>query len=71
MLSATSAFLLSSTPAPEGPVVGCATCWAAKYCASFSLTGPQPPPACPLLPRPTARPPRRQPPSAFPLPPDN
>lgn len=40
----------ASVPAP--PTVGCATCWAAKYCASFSaLASPQPPPNCPLVPK--------------------
>lgn len=40
-------------PVPAAPAVGCATCWAAKYCASFSaLSAPQPPPNCPLVPKP-------------------
>lgn len=39
--------------APAPPVGGCATCWAANYCAAFSaLASPQPPPNCPLLPKP-------------------
>ncbi|TVT38296.1 hypothetical protein FNT36_19035 [Hymenobacter setariae] len=59
MLPDTISFLLAEDPAPTGPVVGCATCWAAKYCAVFSLAGPQPPPECPLLPQPTTKPRRR------------
>lgn len=40
-------------PAPAPLAGGCATCWAAKYCAAFSaLASPQPPPNCPLVPRP-------------------
>lgn len=58
LLSATTmpyAFTLNpgkKAPAPAWPAVGCAHCWAAKYCASFSaLASPQPPPNCPLVPR--------------------
>jgi len=45
--------LEEKAPAPRPPLGGCATCWAAKYCAAFSaLASPQPPPNCPLLPQP-------------------
>ncbi|MFD1872227.1 hypothetical protein [Hymenobacter bucti] len=50
---------LENEPEPTVPAVGCATCWAAKYCAVFSLASPQPPVECPLLPQPAARPRRR------------
>ncbi|MGI4867450.1 MAG: hypothetical protein ACRYFZ_26260 [Janthinobacterium lividum] len=51
--------LHADAPLPLVPAVGCGTCWAAKYCAAFSPEGPQPPPSCPLVPKPSARPRRR------------
>ena len=62
MLAVTTMHLPAATspaqpkPAPSAPAVGCATCWAAKYCAAFSLESPQPPPTCPLLPKPAPQP---------------
>ncbi|MBJ6141877.1 hypothetical protein [Hymenobacter sp. BT559] len=55
MLPDTTSCLLADKPAPTAPAVGCATCWAAKYCAVYSLAGPQPPPECPLLPQPAQK----------------
>jgi hypothetical protein len=59
LLSATAmSYVITLAPAKKTPLlappaVGCATCWAAKYCAAFSaLPSPQPPPNCPLVPRP-------------------